>query len=340
MKPRIAVGSLGGTITMTATSPEAGIRPTLDAATLIDAVPALGEVAAITATTLLTSPGASLTFEQLKQALVWAKSAVAEGNDGVVIVQGTDTIEESSYFFDLYWDEQCPLVVTGAMRGPQQVGSDGPSNLLSSVSVAADPASGGRGVLVVMNEEIHAAARVRKVRSNGLAAFDSPAFGSLGYVEEGRIVYGNCPVRRQPLLAPGSPFGSRTALLETHLGDDGHLLGIIAKSGGFEGVVLAGFGVGHVSASLAKVVASVAGSFPLILTSRTGVGTTFTGTYGFAGSERDLISSGAIPSGWLDSRKSSVLLGCLLSAGMDIQEIRQEFASRGGLPAKLGNYVE
>lgn len=328
-KPKIAVGTLGGTIAMVSNNNGPGITPSLDAVSLLAGIPALREIAEITADTLLKVPGASLTFDQLAAALSWARTMVAQGSDGIVLVQGTDTLEESAYFFDLFWDKAQPLVVTGAMRSPEHVASDGPANLVAAAAVAAHPDSSGRGVLVVMNDEVHAATRVQKIRASGLAAFRSSSFGTLGFFEEGKVVYGNRAERPDPLTIPQTPLTARIALIETHLGDEGLLLRTAADSG-FDGIVLAGFGVGHVSASLADAVGDVAQRLPVVLTSRTGAGTTFQRTYGFKGSEMDLLQRGAVGGGWLDSRKACVLLTCLSSAGVDAHQIRTEFAARGG----------
>lgn len=327
-KPHIAVASLGGTITMTSGTDGNGILPTLGADELLAAVPALDDLATLSANTLFTVSGASLEFEHLNEALKWARKMVSDGNDGVVLVQGTDTIEESAYFFDLYWDLPEPLVVTGAMRSPQTTSSDGPANLLAAVTVAGDGISRGRGVLVVMNDEIHAASRVRKVRASGLAAFSSPFFGILGQLEEGRVIYGNELSRIEPLLPMTSWTAKYVAFLETHLGDQGQLLSLVRKPP-FDGVVLSGFGVGHVSSSLAEAVTAAVETCPVVLTTRTGAGTTFERTYGFIGSESDLLTRGVVPAGWLDNRKSCVLLSCLLTEGRDVASIREEFAVRG-----------
>lgn len=313
---------------MTSEQAGQGVRPTLDASALIAAVPGLDEVAELSATTLFTVPGASIGFDQLYEALLWARLAVEQGIDGVVLVQGTDTIEETAYFFDLYWDHPEPLIITGAMRPPQALGSDGPANLLAAVRVAGDAVSRGMGAFVVINDEIHAAARVRKVRSSGLAAFSSPSFGALGYIEEGHLVYGNKLRRAAPLSLPVDWKARRVALLETHLGDEGHLLRLAADSG-FHGAVVEAFGVGHVSNKLADVIGSVIEVMPVVMTTRTGAGTTFSKTYGFPGSERDLLERGVIPAGWLDGRKAAVLLNCLLAMDLDRESMRTEFVARG-----------
>lgn len=329
-RPAVAIASLGGTITMTTASADGrGVAPSLSAEDLLASVPQLGDVAVLTTETLQTVPGASLSFTDIMEALRWARTEVAGGASGAVVIQGTDTIEETAYLLDVYWDEEAPLVVTGAMRPPQLAGADGPANLLASVRVACSGRARGRGVLVVLNDEIHAASRVRKMRASGLNAFESPSFGPLGYVDEGTPVFGNAFARAAldlPLLS-GEP---RVALLETALGDDGELLDL-AVGAGFDGVVLAGFGVGHVSSAVAEAIGRAARSIPLVLASRTGGGSTFRHSYGFVGSESDLIARGAIPAGWLDARKARVLLACLVAGGADGPRIRREFDQRGGL---------
>jgi L-asparaginase len=329
-KPRVTVLSLGGTITMTSDDGD-GVRPSLAADSLVKAVPAIADVAEVAAKTLDTKPGASLGFADVVLAISAARQAIEGGAAGVVVVQGTDTIEETAYLIDLYWDLEEPLVVTGAMRAPQTPGADGPANLLSAVRVAGVPASRGLGVLVVLNEEVHAAARVRKMRASGTGAFESPSFGQLGALEEGRVVYGNRPVRLSAIEPSGTPRSPRVALLETSLGDDGELLRMVAGAG-YEGVVIAGFGVGHLSAAYAEAVEEVRDTIPLVLASRTGAGTTFSQSYAFDGSESHLLALGMIPAGWLDSRKARVLLVALLQGGFDSDRIRKEFLIRGGNP--------
>jgi L-asparaginase len=334
-KPRIAVGSLGGTITMTSDT-GAGVTPTLGVDDLLAAVPGLDAVASLDTATLAALPGASLGYDDVLGALTWARRAVDGGAYGVVLVQGTDTLEETAYLLDLFWDRLEPLVVTGAMRSPQRAGSDGPANLLASVTTAAHPASRDLGVLVVMNDEIHAATRVSKGDSTAVGAFNSPVFGPLGRLVEGRPVYGNRPTRHPHLPLPddaaGDPAGDpRVALLTTHLADSGGLLDMVIAAD-YDGVVLAALGVGHVPTPVAEAVTKATERFAVVLATRTGAGPTAERTYGFVGSETDLISRGAVPAGWLSPVKARLLLWALLRLGRSPSRIRAEFARRGASP--------
>jgi L-asparaginase len=328
----VAVASLGGTITMTPAVTGAAVTPSLRAADLVSAVPGLDEVAELTATTLRTEPGAWLTPVDVLAVGEWARSQAADGGvDGVVVVQGTDTIEETAYLLGLHWDRPEPLVVTGAMRAPSAAGADGPANLLAAAVVAGSADSRDRGALVVLNDDVHAAVRVRKTDAIAMHAFSSAPFGPVGRVHERRVTFADRPARWPALPAPLAGRAPRVALLETALGDRGELLRLVADAG-YDGVVLGGFGAGHVSAALAEVVGEVAPHCPVVLASRTGGGPVLTGTYGFVGSEQDLLARGVVPAGWLDARKARLLLWALLAAGLDTDEVRATVTARGAAP--------
>jgi L-asparaginase len=325
----VAVASLGGTITMTSETAGSGVTPSLSAADLLRAVPGLDDVGDLDATTLRTEPGAWLTPTDVAEVAAWAGQQQA---DGIVVVQGTDTIEETAYLLDLLWDRPEPLVVTGAMRAAAAAGADGPANLLAAAVVAAAPASRDRGALVVLNDAVHAASRVRKTDSVAMHAFSSGAFGPVGRVHEGTVTFAGSPSRLPALPAPQAGRDPRVALLETHLGDRGELLRLVAADG-WDGIVLAGFGVGHVSAQSAEAVGEVAARCPVVLASRTGDGPVLSRTYGFVGSEQDLLARGVIPAGWLDARKARLLLWALLAAGTDPAEVRAAVEARGAAPS-------
>ena len=325
--PRIAIGSLGGTIAMTSSRASGGLAPSLSAADLVDAVPAIRGVADVTFTNLSSQPSASMGFEDVLMAIAWARTRIADGADGVVLTQGTDTLEECSYLMDLYWDLEEPLVITGAMRGADQPGSDGPSNLLSATIAAADPASRNRGGLVVMNDQIHASSRVSKTDSVAVDAFNSGSFGPLGRLREHHAVYGNDRKRLKP-LPPPERSDIDVALIEATLGDDGRLL-LAALNSGVAAIVVGAFGVGHLSARMATAISTATASVPVVFASRTGWGPTLRHTYAFEGSEADLLNRGAIDAGWLHPRKARLLLWAALSAGYNRDEVRRVFNERG-----------
>ncbi|TCK30098.1 L-asparaginase [Ancylobacter aquaticus] len=313
-RPRLLVLSLGGTITMTA-SAGGGIMPTLGAAELVAAVPGLVEVAEIEARSPLKVGSASLTLENIAEVAADINAAFAQGFDGAVVVQGTDTIEETAFALDLLVRDARPVVVVGAMRGAQQPGADGPANLLAAALVATNADARGLGTLVVMNDEIHAARFVRKAHTALTSAFVSDTAGPLGLVAEGRVrIFARVARPSLPALAAGMGALPPVALLKIAMGDDGRLLRAVPGLG-FAGLVIEGAGAGHVPAAMADIVGEVAAGMPVVIASRTLAGPVFERTYAYPGSEIDLLARGALSAGLLTGVKARLLLTLALASG-------------------------
>ena len=113
----------------------------------------------------------------------------ADNYDGVVITHGTDTLEETAYFLDTMKIPPIPIVLTGAMRSSNELGSDGVYNYLSALQVVSDDKAADKGVLVVMNDEIHAAKYVTKTHTTNVSTFQTPTHGPLGLIMKQEILY-------------------------------------------------------------------------------------------------------------------------------------------------------
>jgi L-asparaginase len=323
---RVTVISLGGTIASVA--PEGGgpVAPGIGAADLVAAVPGLAGLGVeVSVTDLRRLPGSELSLADVRAVAVAASAAVGGGADGVVVTQGTDTIEETSFALDLLWDGEAPLVVTGAMRHGALAGADGPGNLLAAVATAASPAARGLGCVVAFADEIHAARTVRKAHTTSTGAFVSPGAGPLGWVTEGVPWFAGLPVRPAVPALERVRDDVRVPVATAVIGDDGTLLG--ALRGAASGVVVAAFGAGHVPSAWVGPLEALAAEVPVVLSSRTGAGRVARQTYGFPGSESDLLSRGLIPAGPLDPAKSRVLLTLLLESGTTDRTIRETFAA-------------
>jgi L-asparaginase len=324
MKPRILVLSLGGTITMV---PGAGgdIAPRLGAAELVASVPALADVAEIEAESPLRVASPSLTITDVIEVAKRIESAFAGGVDGAVVIQGTDTIEESAFLLDLLVAGDRPVVLTGAMRGAEAPGADGPANLLAAARVAASPEARSLGALVVMNYDIHAARFVQKSHTALPSAFLSPLAGPLGTMIEGWPRF-YVRVARTPCLPASAGPPEPVALIKTAMGDDTRLFRHLADMG-YSGAVIEGMGAGHVHADAVSVLGDLAGRVPVVLASRVMTGPVFTDTYGYPGGEIDLIACGLIPAGYLSGLKARLLLGLVLRTTRDRQAISDAFAA-------------
>ncbi|GAA3749145.1 asparaginase [Salinactinospora qingdaonensis] len=325
--PRVVVLGMGGTIAMAA-GEEGGAVPALRAAQLMAAVPGLAETGIeVEVEDVRQLPGAALAAEDVAALATTIERRLADGVDGVVVSQGTDTIEESAYLLDLLHTAAQPVVVTGAMRLPGQAGADGPANLLAAVQVAAAPQARERGVLVVLAEQIHAARYVRKTHTTSTTAFRSPDAGPVGYVVEGEPRLLAEPQPRTVVPHPGRGPWPPVALVTLTMGEDGHLLDELAER--VRGVVIAAMGAGHAPKRIVSTLEELARRVPVVLASRTGAGSVLSTTYGFAGSEQDLLRRGLTRAGFLDPLKARVLLQALLAVGSDRDTIAAAFAAAG-----------
>lgn len=167
---------------------------------------------------------------------------------GVVFTHGTNTIEETAYFMNLTVRSEKPVVIVGAQRPFSTLSSDAPLNLLNAIRVAADPASRGKGTLVMLNDEINAARDVTKANTYRLETFQSRELGILGYADPDRIVFYRAPTRKHTTQ---SQFDltritdiPKVAILYSYTGDDGDLAKA-AVAAGAKGLVIAGTGAGH-----------------------------------------------------------------------------------------------
>ncbi len=327
-RPRVAVLALGGTIAMTSAA-SGGVVPTLTGDMLVAAVPALRTLAEVEAVSFRQLPGAHLGFDDLEALAGEIRRRWRAGQQGFVVTQGTDTIEETAFTLDRLLDIDAPVIVTGAMRNPTVPGADGPANLLAAVQVVVGAEATGLGTLVVMNDEIHAARFVRKTHTSSPAAFTSPLAGRIGWLAEGRV---RIPLRPPAVpVVPGEPRQqARVAILTVGLGDDGSLVRS-AQAAGFDGLVVEATGGGHVAPATAQALEAAARDMPVVLASRTGAGEILANTYGFEGGEIDLLRRGLVRAGWLDAIKARVLLMLLLRRGIrERPAVEEAFRPWGG----------
>jgi L-asparaginase len=236
---------------------------------------------------------------------------------GVVVTSGTDTLEELAYFLNLTVRDPRPVAVVGSMRNPSTLGYEGAANLLEGFRVAADPASRGRGVVVVMNDEINAAREVTKTDALRLQTFQTRGYGILGVIDRDRVVYYRRVERRH---TADSEFDvssvtqiPRVDVLLTYQGASGDLIKS-AVDAGAKGIVIATAGAGATSGTQGEGMQYAASKgVPVVITTRTGSGR-------IAGGGR-----GSIAGQDLAPLKARVLLMVALTKTEDLGELRRIF---------------
>lgn len=242
--------------------------------------------------------------------------------DGFVITHGTDTLEETAYFLDLTLDIPQPVVITGAMRSFNEIGSDGMYNYLSSLRAAMDEESASRGVLVVFNDEIHTARNVTKTHTSNIATFQSPNHGPIGILTKDDIHYHH-QVRIQDQFDRADST-RKVGLIKAHADLDGTFFEALVENG-YDGLVIEALGQGNLPPSalggLQKVLDA---GISTVLVSRSFNG--IVGSYyDYEGGGHDLKNRGAIFSNGLNGQKARIKLLLALCNALDGEALEEVF---------------
>lgn len=325
-KPTIYILATGGTIAGSGsgaldTSYTSG---TVTVDKLIAAVPEINKIATIKGEQISNIGSQEMNNE------VWFKLAnrvnelLTSGKaDGIVITHGTDTMEETAYFLNLVVKSDKPIVMVGAMRNSGSLSADGPLNIYNAVNVAMCKKAVGKGVMVVMNDEIHAAREVTKTNTTAVDTFKSPNSGKIGTVFYGNVKFYMNPVRKHTV---NSAFDitkikelPRVDIIYSHSNDNPDFVNLAVKNGA-KGIINAGMGNGNPFPSALEALGeAVKGGIVVVRDSRVGSGETTLngevddGKYGFLASDN------------LNAQKARVLLMLALTQTTDKAKIQELF---------------
>lgn len=235
--------------------------------------------------------------------------------DGVVITHGTDTLEETAYFLDLYLDLPIPIVLTGSMRSFDEFGYDGLSNLISAILVASTPKSINRGVLVCLNDEINSALEVQKTHTMALDTFKSLEFGPLGIVDEKTVTYYRHATYKSENIKPLT-LNKTVEIVKVVSGSDGDIINYYINKG-VNGIIVEALGRGNVPVLVAKKIdEAIKNNIAVVITSRCPMGIV-KGSYSYEGGGYHLSKLGALGGGSLTSEKARLKLLLILSSNLD-----------------------
>ncbi len=289
---KVVVFTTGGTIAMKYDEGKGGLVPAVSGEDLARAVPGLEKLAQIEVREFSNVASCNMSPQRMFElSKVIAKALDEPDVVGAVVTHGTDTLEETAYLLDLLHDSDKPICVVGAMRGASDISADGPANIYCAVQVAASDVARGKGVFVVLNNLIHAAAQVRKTHSANCDTFDSPWWGPVGYCEPDRVVFRRAPLGRQ-IFHPES-LKARVDVVSAQTGMGSEYVDF-ALSQGVDGIVLEGYGRGNLPpAMIAGIARARANGVAVVIATRTAAGRPFE-TYAYPGSVGDAKVHGAV----------------------------------------------
>ncbi|HBC4900482.1 TPA: asparaginase [Staphylococcus aureus] len=268
-------------------------------------------------------PSPHMTIQHVKQLKDIILEAVTNKYyDGFVITHGTDTLEETAFLLDLILGIEQPVVITGAMRSSNEIGSDGLYNYISAIRVASDEKARHKGVMVVFNDEIHTARNVTKTHTSNTNTFQSPNHGPLGVLTKDRVQFHHMPYRQQALENVNDKLN--VPLVKAYMGMPGDIFSFYSREG-IDGMVIEALGQGNIPPSaLEGIQQLVSLNIPIVLVSRSFNGIV-SPTYAYDGGGYQLTQQGFIFSNGLNGPKARLKLLVALSNNLDKAEIKSYF---------------
>ncbi len=324
--PKVIILATGGTIAGAgAASDRAGYTAgKIPIDQLVGSIPTVKKIADITGEQIASVGSQDMTVDIWKKLAVRINEIYAKKEaDAVVVTHGTDTQEETAYFLDLVVPSQMPVVLTGSMRPSTAISADGPKNLYDAITVAIDPKSKGRGVLVSFNEGIFDGREVMKMSTTFTNAFGSPNTGPIGHAYDGKVEYYANATRerdpKSPVVIDGNTKLPRVDIVYMYADAPSDQIDMLVNKK-VDGIVIAGVGNGNFNkAYMDAVKRAVAAGVVVCRASRTPSGRVVL---------HDEINDdelGTIVSDDLNPQKARILLMLGLTKSRDKKALQQLF---------------
>lgn len=321
-KPKVCIIFTGGTISMTVDDEIGAAIPTLSGEQILSMVSNIDKMADIEVINFAEIPGPHMTIDKLLELKILVQNKLNDTSvTGVIVTHGTDTLEETAYFLDLTINHTKPIIVVGAMRNSSELGYDGSSNLAAAVCTAISPKARDKGVLVVLNNEVNAAAEVTKTNTLALNTFQSP-YGPLGTIDTNDFIVYRDIAYRQHINT--DIVERRVDLIKTVIDmDDRSIRG--AVDSGAVGLVIEAMGRGNVSPKVMEGIRyAISKNVSVVVVSRCYSGRVFV-SYGYAGGGKELADMGVIMGGDMSGPKARLKLMLALGKTQEKEKIRALF---------------
>jgi L-asparaginase len=320
---KILIIFTGGTFSMKIDAETGGAVPHFSGNDLMQMMPEVFDLADISIYDFGKYPGPHMTPELMHSLAKKIKEFIGRDKpDGIIVTHGTDTLEETAYLLDLSISTSIPIVVIGSMKNSSEPDWDGPRNLKDAIHICLNPNCRDLGVLVCLSGEINAASEVTKTHTEDVETFRSLDFGSLGFVEKGRVILNRLPKKLEVIET--DVINTNVDLIKCYAGMDGKYFKYAADSGA-EGIVVEAMGVGNVPpAAFDGIKYAVEKGIPVILVSRCPAGETLD-IYGYPGAGKWLHKLGVIFADYLNGQKARIKMILALGLTKNVSELRRLF---------------
>lgn len=320
---RILIVFTGGTFSMKIDDETGGAVPHFSGNELLQMIPDASQIAEIETYDFGKYPGPHVAPELMLQLSKKIRKFLSDNRyDGVIVTHGTDTLEETAYLLDLTIKTEIPIVVIGSMKNSSEPDWDGPKNLLDAIHICLSENSKNFGVLVCLNGEINAASEVTKIYSDSVDTFQSLDFGSLGFVQNGRVIYNRLP--RKLEILESDNINTNVDLITVYAGMDEKFFKFSADSG-VDGIVVEALGIGNVPPkAFTGIKYAVEKGIPVVLVSRCPAGETDY-VYSYEGAGVHLHNLGVLFSDFLNGQKARIKLMLALGKTKDMSALRKLF---------------
>lgn len=321
-KPKVAIIFTGGTISMSVDEEIGAAIPSLNGQDIISMVTNIDKLADIEIVEYSEIPGPHIRFDMLFEIRdIIEKLAAREDITGVIVTHGTDTLEESAYFWDLTLNVHKPVIVVGAMRNSSELGYDGPANLAAAVCTAISPKSVDKGVLVVLNNEVNTALEVTKTNTLSLNTFQS-RYGPIGIIDTNDFVVHRNITGRDHIDTDG--IEKNVFLIKSCIDMDPKIIDFYLSQNA-KGIVIEAMGRGNLPPTfLPYIKKAIDQKVAVIIVSRCPSGRVMS-SYGYEGGGKMLHDLGVIFGGELSGQKARIKLMLALHRSDDIDYIRTLF---------------
>jgi len=315
----------GGTIAMKVDKNLDGAIPSLSPSEIVSTLSGIDEFQNLDVYEYSRKPSPSITPLDMKRIASKIQQILDQKDSvGVVVIHGTDVLEETAFYLNAVIKSEKPVVLTGSMKNASELGYDGLTNLVSSIKVAMSPESKSKGTLVVMNDTINSAVEVTKTHTMSLDTFKSVEFGPLGMIDHQEVLYYR-DVTHHKAYNVDNKINDDTYLIKVYAGMDGLILDYLVEQGA-KGIVLETLGRGNVPPMMIDPISNaIQAGVTIVLTSRCYSGRVLD-TYAYPGGGKDLTKRGCLLGGSLNGQKARILLMLAIGNGFNQAQIKELFA--------------